>query len=444
MSLYNEVDNIFKENNLKNKNGIAYYFEGIPIDKVERNEYINILVRNKNNFSDIIIDNAEVAPLILELKEMFKIKDMSQEPFIIKKCLEKLYLDNVEKEFKELVSEYKFYESNTLSFDSLINFCGRLTYSINKNLQNDSSIIYYGDITKGKLYYLRFMNKLGYNTIIINTKENNPKQVIPILEDYFKPIKFKDKILNFQIPDKEIISVIETNAYKAEQQVNEYYESDENKEINKIVNVPIRTSYEDLINLWLTPINERKGYKLQNGIKYIPNFVCKINGIENDEELFKNKIQQLITNDTIVFNGLFETDKFYGKSSVTNDLKDIMNILKKNVKEILKDKLKNFDKQLKDYVLSDKFIDIIQRCDKENYNPKLFAFHNDKIPFTKFSLEIYEFYQSFGFDIIMFSPSGYAGIEQLKECNLYELDKYNSKFKFKNERDSLFKRIFRR
>lgn len=444
MSLYNEISKIFEENSLKNKNGIAYYIEGIPVEKDERNEYINILVRNKSLFKDIIIDNSEMTLIISELKNMFKIKDMSQEPFIIKKCLEKIIpYDNVEKEFKELVSEYKFYESKTLSFDSLINFCGKLVYTINKNRQDDSSIIYYGDITKGKVYYLRFMNKLGYNIIIINPKENSPKQIIPIIEDYFKPIKFKDKILNFKIPDEEIISTIETNAYKAEQQVNIFYEED-NKIVSDIVNVPIITSYEDLTNLWLTPINERKGYKIQNGTKYLPNFICKINGVESDEDQFRNKLQNLITDETIIFNKIYETDKFYGKD-VNNNLNEVNKILKENIKEILNNKLKKFDNNLKKIILSDRLIDIIQKIDKDNYNPKLFIFHNDKVPFNKMTLEVYKFYQSLGFDILMVSPSGYAGIEQLDNCNLYELDKYDSKFKFKkNKSTNIIREFFRR
>lgn len=439
MSLYKYFDKIFSSNDLKERNGISYYFEGVPDEK---DEYTNHLVRAINNdkinfIYNLEMDNSKVSPLVQEIKSLFKFKDLSQERFIVNKCLDKLSekSDEIKSSFNFVLQEYKKYESKTLTFDSLINFCCRMCYFIENNKQDKPTLIYYGNITKGKIYYLSFLNNLGFNTIIINTYENSPKSAIPLIENYFKPIRFKNKISDFKIPDSEIITAIETNAYKAEEQVNRFY-GEEKKEISKLINVPIKTSYDDLINVWLTPRNERNGYKIINGVKYLPSIIAKINGVEENEEEFRNKMKQLMTNDTIIFKKVFEL-----YSSNNNDCASGLLVLKENIKDILNDKLSQIDKnKYKDILISDCLLDIIQKIDKENYDPKLFVFYNDKIPIHT---DIYKFYQLLGFDIVMISPSGYSGIEKLDNCNLYELPKYNSKFKlFGSRRKNIIKRLF--
>lgn len=427
MSVFDDFKEITKLSNLENKQGLAYYFEGIPD---ERNEYLNILFRlshncNINFITDFKINNDIMTKSILEVKEAFKIKDMSQEPFIINKFVNNVFTDNKEfkDKFKQVVNEYKNYESARLTYDSLINFCGGLSYLFDTNRQDKPTIVYYGNITKRKLYCLRLLNLLQYNVILINTFENSPKALIPIIEDYFQKIKFKNQEHDIDIPDKEIIEAIETNAYKAEQQVNLYYGTNNDK-IEKLVNIPIKTSYDDLENLWLTPVNERKGYKIESGIKYIPNYVCKINGVEDDEEKFLDKINKLIIGDTIVFNSAFGDNK-------QGNLNRLL-ILKKNIKNIITEKLNEINYNNKESLISNKLLGIVQLMDKENYNPKLIIFHNDEIPIT--NLDPYKFYQSLGFDILMISPVGYSGIEELDNCNLYELNKYDRNFKFKIKR----------
>ena len=90
----------------------------------------------------------------------------------------------------------------------------------------------------------------------------------------------------------------------------------------------IKTSYDDIFDLWITPVNERKGYKIKNGVKYIPNILCKINGVENDREAFKEKFKKLITE-----NSFIATDKeilTYIRDS-TRTGKISLSVLKKNV-----------------------------------------------------------------------------------------------------------------
>lgn len=464
MSLYDEFEKLFNSDLLNNKNKLSYYFEGIPSNNEEKIKFTNELVKISSDNNDHIkfvngikLDDNKLLDLVTEIKQAFKFKDLSQEQFIINKCVNKLpfeksKLKEIKEAFNFVLKEYKFHESNHLTFDSLVNFCAKLTCLIIDNKQNEPTIVCFGNLTKAKIYYLRFINYLKFNTIIINTYKSNPKSIYSLLEDYYKLIKFDSGDPNFIIPDREIVTAIETNAYKAEQQVNMYYnDNEENKEIADIVSVPIKTSYEDLINLWLTPANERQGYKIRNGIKYIPNFICKINGVEEDEEAFRNKIQQLITEDTIVFMSVYEWKnkrnifkeigagiRYYAEE---NDDFDRTLILKKNIRKIFKEKLKEVNKKYRSEVTTDNLLDIIQRLDKDNYNPKLFVFHNDKVPIE--TLDQYKLYQSLGFDIIMLSPSGYAGIEDLENCNLYELDKYDPDFKIKiNKKISIIRKLF--
>lgn len=457
MTVYTDYKQLLESRFINNKNSMMYYIKGIPDNK---EDYLNTLVRLKDNqniyieTNDLKINQELELQIASELKNSFKIKDLTQKQFIINKALKIINKDKDQEflnELNNIITDYERHYVKNYSFDILINVLSRLC-SLEKqysNIKDKSTLLFFGQITKVKLYYTRLLNLLKMNIIIISTKQNDISCPLGQLEEYCNIIEYNNQeIINY--PDKEIISEIKTNAYIAEEQVNEIYGT-QNNIIKDLITIPIKTTFDDIFNIWNKPIKERDGYRIANNTKYIPQLVCKINGINKSEE-FDNQIKDLFKvneENLIIISSKFDSsNERYDLLSVLSPFKNSnnesfldLNVLKESSKKIISKKMNELQSTIK---ISDKFsnsIRLFQMIDKEDYNPKLLIFNYKNKKYRN----VVKLFYKLGFDIIEINSMGYSGIEEfLPDVSVYDLSNYSEDYEIKNyKKQSLFSKLFR-
>lgn len=452
MTVYTDYKQLLESRFINNKNSLMYYIKGIPDNK---EEYLNTLVRLKDNqnihieTSDLKINQELELQIANELKNSFRIKDLTQKQFIINKALKLINKDKDQEfinELNNIITDYERHNVKNYTFDILINVLSRLC-SLEKqysNIKDKSTLLFFGQITKAKLYYTRLLNLLKMNVIIVSTKQNDISCPLGQIEEYCNIIEYNNQeVINY--PDKEIISEIKTNAYIAEEQVNEIYGA-QNNIVKDIITIPIKTTFDDVFNIWNKPIKERDGYRIANNIKYIPQLVCKINGINKSEE-FDNQIKSLFEankENLIIISSDLNTNNDWLSSFIgtkSNEKFLDLNVLKKLSKDIISKKMNELQTTVK---ISDKFsnsIRLFQMIDKEDYNPKLLIFNYK----NKKYINIIKLFYKLGFDIIEINSMGYSGIEEfLPDVSVYDLSNYSEDYEIKNyKKQSLFSKLFR-
>ena len=280
-----ETNNIFQDmllsSYINTNERFFYQLIGIPENK---QEYMNELFifnkkleSNKNyvKFEDGIPLN-NISQLVLEIRNAFKFKDLTQKDFIFDKCFNfsKNFGDKEKKKFikKNFISICnKWYNDTnklkTVTFDMVVNFGVKFgtwlnsfyekLFLVNENII--PKVLFYGDIKEHEIYFLQFLFNCGCDILYVNTEKN----------DYLKLDKisikkmFEQQELLPPFPKEEVIIPHETNGLKAQKEVEDMYYSNSDLlkphqlQKHKLETVPLKFSYEELFSLWNTDGNIR-------------------------------------------------------------------------------------------------------------------------------------------------------------------------------------------
>lgn len=346
---------------------------------------------------------------------------------------------------KILMWIYKFAPNLFKKFDYLKN-------SINEIY--NPKILYYGDIKKHEAYFLLFLSKIGCDILYINSYNDEIFEKIDRDEIYTKLITLPNTSPLQEFPLEEIIIRQETTAFKASREIGNiiYNENDGlyrpwQFEDYKTHPLTLKTTYDELKILWKEESRMRPGFKIENGTVYLPNLFAKISGVHSDLNLYWSEFAELKEMDNLIFipqlpyiktnysrydlysleyccdkNGLVDKEsllknrlyKFgYLKTSLQNAIIDKINQLFKL--PILKDSLSvEFRLKILMTVLTmDKnILELIQKFDYPFKIPKIFIYDKDENIFSDEDFIILAFLNLMGFDIVIFTPTGYNNIEQ--------------------------------
>ena len=336
---------------------------------------------------------------------------------------------------------------------------------------------------------------VGYDILYINT-ENFTNQKLDLIS--------KKKLYNNfcklpSFPAKEQIVPQETSGLKAQKEVEgDYYNEDVIRPFQfqdyKTKTVPLKFSYEELLNLWDADANVRPGFKTIGNEVYIPTICCKINGIENDKD-FEDKLEKLSDRENCIVynscklfhnqsinilngygtdipfrerlkrfykNGIFQIEEFKNSSCyryrhLRKSIQDriLTFALNKDVSSFNNQDWENWSKCFGVLLnLGDEILNLWQQFDYGFQVPKVIIYHNDEIYFNEYDRILIKLLWYLNFDILVFSPVGYCDIEDLfKEdevLNVFQLNGFSQKFKnpFQKKnivnynKESLFERIF--
>ena len=328
-------------------------------------------------------------------------------------------------------------------------------------------ILYEGDIGKNELYLLRILSLAGCDIIYINflNEESyikyDPKSKYSI--KIIKPIRqipelhFSKIDLKMINSNTEVKASTSTVAYKAEKELDTILYANtglyRNKQFKTCKTITLRTTYEEIPIIWKEDAKFRPGFKAEENNVYIPNIFAKVCGIKDGNiNTYIKQIQELITNKTIMIRGFPYIKKdtynpFYASSYkfVDNDKIDVKNIkkfkdykygfLNQNTQNLIFTKIQEIiDLRLIDQLdmainqkivatllnINKEILNLIQQIDFTKDLPKIIITDvNENIASLQDSILLI-FLNLIGFDIIIFTPTGYQNIENYINPDLFE------------------------
>ena len=354
-------------------------------------------------------------------------------------------------------------------------------------------ILYYGDISQSELYFLHFMSRSGFDVIYITpnksmlqlTAEKNTDGRMQI----FELPKSKD---SGEYPDKPIKMKMATVAYSAERELDEMmYNGDagifRDFQFPNSQSITLKTTYEEIDILWKHEAKFRSGFSVSGNLVCVPNIFAKISGVKDGNiSAYWDDVRAKLTPDTVLYvktsgapqQGGLDLSAyrgFYRNTKIdTERLKNSMlnkySYLPDRIQDLILFKLQetvdsgylklqgddlmcavmhyglNLDKEM---------LKIIQRFDFTKQIPKLIFIDPVEETFTVQECIMAVLCSIIGFDVVIYTPTGYKNIETFVKPDAFEEHTMNEflynvevpKFKIPTEDKSsggLFGKLFRK
>lgn len=418
---------------------IALYTEGFPIpsdiNAIQTVQYalLNMNLNQLNN-EDIVLTNNPIINKKVKEAILMVLQPRLLQPF---------KSQNVKQNFftKQIVWLYEILNQYQNSFD------------------DKKVLIYYGTASEDDCYLLQMLYILGFKILYINSfKEEKFGVGETIKLDEIAPMKpFKERLNKaIDILPEESISnqlnsqnKITTWAGEAKEELyNSLY--DENSIIRPwqfkkwtTKSINFNAVIEDINTYWKEDGKLRPGFKAENGIVSISNFMTKINGCYSDLTKYNDLIEQLISPDLVLFikepnflnlnytkqemfslGFIFENNRII-EEQLTNHPLYKLNKVNSDIQHFIITKLNEFmdinEKylDLKDFVeliatvitIDESFLRLIENFDYPFKVPKVVIYLYNRESFDKRTGNFINFLNLIGLDIVILSPTGSESME---------------------------------
>ncbi|WMJ79913.1 YceG family protein [Clostridium sp. MB40-C1] len=424
---------------------------------------------------------------------------------------EKIIISSIVKSFNSILELYINNEVN-INGGRVKNFCLKILMWIHKYLPDlfkkfdylknstgeiyNPKILYYGYIKKHEAYFLMFLAKMGCDIIYINSYSDEIFSEIDREAVYTKSVVLPDKEQLKDFPKEEIMIREETTAFKASREIANVIYNDEDGlykpwqfEEYGIYPVTLKTTYDELKILWKEEARMRPSFKIENKTVYIPNLFAKISGTNKDINLYWQDFCKFKDSENVFFipdipyikreysrynlyslEYCFGQDKLIDKESLFKNKLYKFSYLKTALQDTIVDKINQLlklspfkhaiDTEFRLKILmtvlnmDTNILELIQKFDYPFSIPKLVIYDNDKDIFSDEDTIILAFLNLMGFDIVIFTPTGYNNIEQKIDDKYYDTHKLedikfdlqvpnNFKGIRKNKQGSFWSNLFR-
>lgn len=318
-------------------------------------------------------------------------------------------------------------------------------------------ILYYGDISHSELYFLNFMSRCGFDVIYLTPN----KQLLDITVD--KNLDNRMQIFQLPLskesgryPDKSIKMKVATVAYSAERELDTMlYGGDagifRDFQFPNSQSVTLKTTLEEIGILWKQEARFRQGFETSGNLVTVPNIFAKISGIKDGNvTAYWDEIRDRLTPETILRvkgtdqpqgipdlsayrsfyrNGKIDAQKL--KSSTLNRF----SYLPDRIQDMLFFKLQEavdsrFLKLEGDELicsvlhyglsLDKEFMKILQSFDFTKALPKLVWIDAVEQTFTLEECIQLVLCNLIGFDILIYTPTGYKNLETFVSSDAFE------------------------
>lgn len=467
--------------------------------------YTNMLVKFKENFAGlkkqlIFIEKPLDNPNADEIKALGSVTRTGTAEMIDELAmLIKLPGDNTrtalaQRALRELLGELNT-GNQTVVFNyatKLITWLYRCTQARRYSVvyEDIPTVLYYGDISQSELYFLNFMSRSGFDVIYISPNKSNLKPAIDKnIGGRMQIFELRDSKESGTYPTAAVKMKVATVAYSAERDLDTMlYGGDtgiyRSFQFPNSQSLTLKTTFEEISILWKQEARFRQGFSTSGNLVSIPNIFAKISGVE-DGNLgnYWEDIRQKLTPETILVvkkpnsqqqtavdlsayrqfyrNGQIDTEKL--KQSTLNRY----SYLPDRIQDMLFYKLQetvssgfikldadnlmcsvlhfgmNFDKET---------LKIIQRFDFTRTIPKLIYIDAVEDTFTLEECIQIVLCNLIGFDVLIYTPTGYKNLETYVSSAAFEEHILNEfmynmevpKFKIPSEEKSggLFGRLF--
>ena len=353
-------------------------------------------------------------------------------------------------------------------------------------------ILYYGDISQSEMYFLHYMSRVGFDVLYITPNK--------LLLDMAVDKNLENRMQIFQLPQtkesgsyptKSIKMKVNTVAYSAERELDTMlYGGDagifRDFQFPNSQTVTLRTTLEEISILWKQEARFRQGFATSGNLVTVPNIFAKISGVKDGNlSVYWDDIRDKLTPETILKvkgsapatqgsldlsayrsfyrNGQIDAERL--KSSSLNRysyLPDrIQDMLFFKLQEAVDSKfLKLSGDELMCSVLhfglnlDKEFMKLLQSFDFTKQLPKLIWIDAVEQTFTLEECIQLVLCNLIGFDILIYTPTGYKNLETFVSSDAFEEHTLNDfqynvevpKFKIPSEtrNGGFFGRLFRK
>lgn len=469
--------------------------------------YTNMLLKFKESFAGskkqlIFIEKPLANPTADEIKLLGSVTRSSTSDMIDDLALRiKLNGDPTrtalaQTELRKLLNE--LYTGNqTVAFNygsKLISWLYRCTQARKYAVQYEDIpvILYYGAISQSELYFLNFMSRCGFDVIYITPD----KQLLDLVIDKnpggrMQIFQLPQSKESGSYPDKPVKMKMATVAYSAERELDTMlYGGDagifRDFQFPNSQTVTLKTTLEEIGILWKQEARFRQGFATSGNLVTVPNIFAKISGVRDGNiSAYWEEIRERLTPDTILRikeakdaqpenpdlsayrsfyrNGKIDTERL--KSSTLNrcsylpdriqdmylyKLQETVDsgFLKLSGDELMCSVLHwglNMDKE---------FMKMLQSFDFTKQLPKLIWIDAVEQTFTLGECVQLVLCNLIGFDILIYTPTGYKNLETFVSADAFEEHTLNEfmynlevpKFKIPSEtkNSGFFGRLFRK
>ncbi len=320
-------------------------------------------------------------------------------------------------------------------------------------------ILYYGDISQSELLFLHFMSRCGFDTIYITPNKNN--------FDLVTTKNHNNRMQVFELPQskesgsyptKAMKVKVATVAYSAERDLDTMlYGGDtgiyRNFQFPNSQSLTLKTTFEEIGIMWKQQARFRQGFTTAGNLVSIPNIFAKISGVEDgDMDKYWDDVRDKLTPETTLVvkdksveqqesavdlsayrqfyrNGEIDAEKL--KASTLNRF----SYLPDRIQDMLFYKLQEtvssgFLKLSGDNLmcavlhfglsLDKELLRIIQQFDFTRTIPKLIYIDTIEDPFTLAECVKIVLCSLIGFDVLIYTPTGYRNIEAYVTNDAFE------------------------
>ncbi|MDE6733164.1 MAG: YceG family protein [Oscillospiraceae bacterium] len=344
--------------------------------------------------------------------------------------------------------------------NKLVTWLYRCTQARKYSVQYEDTpvVLYYGDISQSEMYFLNLMTQCGFDTVYISPNKKNMQTVIDKnlggLMQIFELPQSKD---SGSYPTKAIKTKVATVAYNAERDLDTMlYGGDtgiyRSFQFPNSQSVTLKTTFEEIAILWKQEARFRTGFATSGNLVSVPNIFAKISGVENGNiNTYWDDVRSKLTPETLLNikkknpaeeaqpdlsvyrqfyrNGEIDVEKF--KASTLNKF----SYLPDRLQDMLLYKLQEtassgFIKLQGDELmcsvlhfgtcLNKGFTQLIQRFDFTRKIPKLICIDAVEDTFSLWECIQLVLCNLIGFDILVYTPTGYKNIETFVSNDAFE------------------------
>ena len=352
-------------------------------------------------------------------------------------------------------------------------------------------VLYYGDITQSELYFLNFMSRCGFDVVYITPDKSNLD--ITVDKNHggrMQIFQLSQSKESGSYPDKPVKMKAATMAYNAERELDTMlYGGDagifRSFQFPNSQSLTLKTTYEEIGILWKQEAKFRTGFETSGNLVTVPNIFAKISGVnDGNVAAYWEEVRSRLTPETTLVikkqgqqpepladmsvyrnfyrNGEYDIEKL--KASTLNKysyLPDrLQDMLFFKLQETVSSKfLKLEGDELMCSVLhfglgfDKEFLKTVQRFDFTKQLPKLIYIDTVEDTFTLSECIQAVVCNLIGFDILIYTPTGYKNIETFVKPEAFEEHMMNEflynmeipKLKIPTEdKGGLFGKLFRK
>lgn len=451
---------------------IPVYFAGL-IGYDEEAVYTNMLLKFKESFAGlkkqlIFIEKPMENPNAEEVKALGNIPRGSVKEIIdAMTLLIKLNGDPVrtalaQKTLREMLNE--LYTGNPTVIinygNKFITWLYRCTQGRKYAVQYEDIpvILYYGDISQSEVYFLHFMSRCGFDVFYITpNKKNLDLTVDKNLNNRMQIFRLPQTKESGKFPDKPVKMKVATVAYSAERELDEMlYNGDagifRSFQFPNSQTVTLKTTYEEIGILWEQESKFRTGFAVNGNLVSVPNIFAKISGVKDGNTgAYWDEVRSRLTSETLLYvkenkpapdgaldlsvyrsfyrNGEIDIEKLKGSnlnkySYLPDRIQDFIFYKLQEAAESGFLKIEGDDLMCSilhfGLSLQKELLQLLQRFDFTKQIPKLICIDAVEETFTLEECVRLVLCNLFGFDILIYTPTGYKNLETFVSNQAFE------------------------